>query len=162
MAALNHTIVHSSDPQRSAAFLTRILGLPPAVPFARFLVVQLANDASLDFMADEPPISKQHYAFHVSDAEFNAAFERIRLAGDYWADPGLTQPGTINRWNDGRGVYFKDPKIPCGLLLSKHRQGRHDFPEVTSPVAGISHDPLRETRLASPRPGFLRHTIHPS
>jgi len=36
---LNHTIVSCRDQQRSAAFLTGILGLPPATRFAHFLVV---------------------------------------------------------------------------------------------------------------------------
>ena len=109
MASLNHTIVHCRDQRRSADFLTHILGLPPAVPFARFLVVELANGVSLDFMASEPPVATQHYAFQVDEAEFDSAFARIRAAGDYWADPGLDQPGEINHWNGGRGVYFADP-----------------------------------------------------
>jgi catechol 2,3-dioxygenase-like lactoylglutathione lyase family enzyme len=108
-ARFNHTIVHATDPRRSAEFLAHIFDLPSPAPFGRFLAVQLANGVSLDFAADEPPISRQHYAFHVDEAEFDAMFERIRAAGQFWADPGLTAPGEINRWNGGRGVYFKDP-----------------------------------------------------
>jgi hypothetical protein len=36
---LNHTIVSCHDQQRSAAFLTGILGLPAATRFGHFLVV---------------------------------------------------------------------------------------------------------------------------
>ena len=51
-----------------------------------------------------------HYAFLVSDAEFDAAFARIRARGiRYYADPRRTKPGEINHLHGGRGVYFDDP-----------------------------------------------------
>ncbi len=110
MAELNHTIVWCSDKQSSAAFLTGILGLPPAKPFYHYLVVELANGVSLDFYQKEGPVSTQHYAFLVSDAEFDAAFERIKEQGmTYWADPARTKPGEINHHFGGRGIYFADP-----------------------------------------------------
>lgn len=110
MAELNHTIVWCSDKQRSAEFLTDILGLPPARSFFHFLVVDLKNGVSLDYYQKEGPVSTQHYAFLVSDEEFDAGFERIKNLGlTYWADPARTQPGQINRHFDGRGVYFADP-----------------------------------------------------
>ncbi len=107
---LNHTIVWCSDKERSAAFLTDILGLAPARPFLHFLVVDLANRVSLDFFQKEGTVSRQHYAFLVGEAEFDAAFERIRARElAYWADPARTQPGEINRHDGGRGLYFEDP-----------------------------------------------------
>ena len=110
MAELNHTIVWCSDKQKSADFLTDILGLPPARAFFHFLVVDLKNGVSLDYYQKEGTVSPQHYAFLVSDAEFDAGFERIRAQGlDYWADPARTQPGEINHHFGGRGVYFPDP-----------------------------------------------------
>lgn len=48
-ARLNHTIVWCRDQQRSAAFLTEILGLLPATRFGPFLVVAIHNDVSLDY-----------------------------------------------------------------------------------------------------------------
>jgi len=107
---LNHTIVSCRDQQRSAAFLTGILGLPPATRFSHFLVVQADNGVSLDFAETSRPITSQHYAFLVGDEEFSAAFDRIRGQGlTYWADPGRTQPGSINHRDGGRGLYFEDP-----------------------------------------------------
>jgi hypothetical protein len=47
---LNHTIVWCRDKKSSSAFLARILGCSPAAPFYHFMVVQLANNVSLDFM----------------------------------------------------------------------------------------------------------------
>jgi catechol 2,3-dioxygenase-like lactoylglutathione lyase family enzyme len=106
---LNHSIVWSKNKQVSAKFLTDILDLPEAKPFGPFLVVQLANDVSLDFYEQEET-QLQHYAFLVSEAEFDAAFARIRERGlQYWADPGKQKPGEIYRMFGGRGLYFDDP-----------------------------------------------------
>jgi catechol 2,3-dioxygenase-like lactoylglutathione lyase family enzyme len=107
---LNHTIVSCRDQQRSAAFLTGILGLPAATRFGHFLVVEADNDVSLDFSETSEDVAPQHYAFLVGEPEFDAAFARIREQGlDYWADPRQTRRGEINRRDGGRGLYFQDP-----------------------------------------------------
>jgi catechol 2,3-dioxygenase-like lactoylglutathione lyase family enzyme len=109
-AELNHTIVWCRDKMRSAAFLTELLGLPPARPFHHFLVVDLDNQVSLDFYQKEGEVSRQHYAFLVGEGEFDAAFARIRERGlTYWADPARTKPGEVNTHDGGRGLYFEDP-----------------------------------------------------
>lgn len=110
MAQLNHTIVWCTDKRRSAEFLTNILGAQPARPFLHFQVVELENGVSLDYLEKSGPVSPQHYAFLVSDAEFDAAFDRIkRQAVAHWADPARSRPGEINTHFGGRGVYFADP-----------------------------------------------------
>jgi len=91
---LNHTIVSCRDQQRSASFLSGILGLPPATRFGHFLVVQADNDVSLDFAETTGPITPQHYAFLVSETEFDAA---------------RSQRQAINHRDGGRGLYFEDP-----------------------------------------------------
>jgi catechol 2,3-dioxygenase-like lactoylglutathione lyase family enzyme len=107
---LNHTIVHAHDSRASASFLAEILGLPAPTRFGPFQVVELANGVSLDFIDDEGEIACQHYAFLISEAEFDQIFGRIRERGHaYWADPGRTRPGSINHGDGGRGVYFVDP-----------------------------------------------------
>jgi catechol 2,3-dioxygenase-like lactoylglutathione lyase family enzyme len=107
---LNHTIVSCRDQQRSAAFLTEILGLPAATRFGHFLVVQADNGVSLDYSETTGDVVSQHYAFLVGESEFDAAFGRIRDQDlTYWADPGRSRPGTINRRDGGRGLYFEDP-----------------------------------------------------
>ena len=81
--SLNHTIVAASDRERSARFLTELLGLPAHKILGHFLV---------------------------SETEFDVIFARIRERGlGYWADPFHGEPGRINHWDDGRGVYFDDP-----------------------------------------------------
>src|ERR1051325_1499420 len=107
---LNHTIVHARDKQESAAFLAEILGLPNPESFGPFLVVKTSNGVSLDFMNHPGTFGMQHYAFLVSEAEFDAAFGRIKERGlDYWADPAKKRLGEINRNDGGRGVDFHDP-----------------------------------------------------
>jgi catechol 2,3-dioxygenase-like lactoylglutathione lyase family enzyme len=107
---LNHTIVWCHDKRRSAAFLTEMLGLPAATSFGPFLVVEADNGVSLDFHDTEGHISPQHYAFLISEDEFDAVFGRIEeRALDHWADPSHSRPGEINHNDGGRGVYFDDP-----------------------------------------------------
>jgi catechol 2,3-dioxygenase-like lactoylglutathione lyase family enzyme len=109
-AQLNHTIVYSSDPAASARFLAEVLGRPAPTRFGPFHVVELDNGVSLDFAAAEGSIQSQHYAFLIGEADFDAAFARIRDLGlDHWADPRKRRPGEINHNDGGRGVYFPDP-----------------------------------------------------
>jgi catechol 2,3-dioxygenase-like lactoylglutathione lyase family enzyme len=108
---LNHTIVAARDPQASAQFLARILGLTVDPPVSHFTPVTLANHVTLDYDHSADDIQPRHYAFAASDAEFDAAFARIRDAGiEFFADPGCQQPDQIyHRSDGGRGVYFRDP-----------------------------------------------------
>jgi catechol 2,3-dioxygenase-like lactoylglutathione lyase family enzyme len=118
---LNHTIVHSNDPQASADFLTSLFDLPPAKRFGPFHVVEVGNEVSLDFLSGEGmEIQMQHYAFLVSEPEFDRIFARImerRLT--YWADPGQKQEGEINHHFGGRGVYFQDPSGHLLEMITK-------------------------------------------
>jgi len=110
--ALNHTIVWCRDKEISAAYLTEVLGLPAAGSFGPFRVVELTNGVSMDFgehPEPEAPIASQHYAFLVSEPVFDEIFARISSRQEFWADPGLREPGSINHHDGGRGVYFKDP-----------------------------------------------------
>ncbi|MGE3650247.1 MAG: VOC family protein [Reyranellaceae bacterium] len=107
---LNHHIVWSRDQKREAAFLTDILGLPPATQFSHFDVVELGNGVSLDFHTDPDNVKRQHYAFLVSEAEFDGVFQRIKDRSlTYWADPARRKEGEINRHDSGRGMYFESP-----------------------------------------------------
>ena len=107
---LNHTIVHAKDKRESAVFLAEILGLPEPEPFGPFLIVKTANGVSLDFMNNSERFGMQHYAFLISEPEFDATFDRIRKRDlEYWADPAKKKIGEINHNDGGRGVYFHDP-----------------------------------------------------
>ena len=75
---LNHTIVHARDKRASAEFMADILGLGEPVPFGPFLGVVTANDVTLDFLETDEEFIVEHYAFLVSDAEFDEIFGRIQ------------------------------------------------------------------------------------
>lgn len=108
---LNHTIVHSTDKKASADFLANLLGLEVQPQFGPFLPVMTGNEVTLDFAdAGDEPVNPQHYAFIVSEAEFDEIFGRIRGAGiTYYADPHKERVGEINHRDGGRGVYWADP-----------------------------------------------------
>jgi catechol 2,3-dioxygenase-like lactoylglutathione lyase family enzyme len=107
---LNHTIVWCRDQHRSAQFMSEVFGLPKADRFGPFLVVEMANGVSLDYHDVDGDIVSQHYAFLVTEDEFDAIFGRVQERGlQYWADPMQSRPGEINHNDGGRGVYFPDP-----------------------------------------------------
>ena len=107
---LNHTIVHARDRRASAEFFADVFALPRPTPFGPFLDVEAANEVTLAFLETDEDIQVQHYAFLVSEAEFDQIFERVKARGlDYWADPAHRRAGEINRNDGGRGVYFNDP-----------------------------------------------------
>jgi catechol 2,3-dioxygenase-like lactoylglutathione lyase family enzyme len=106
---LNHTIVACRDNTAAAASLTELLGLPAPTRFGPFQVVQVANGVSLDFMTTDE-IHPQHYAFLLTEAEFDEVFGRIKASDmPYWADPAHRQASEINTRDGGRGVYFDSP-----------------------------------------------------
>ncbi|MEU5580021.1 VOC family protein [Streptomyces huasconensis] len=108
---LNHTIVAATDKKASAQFLADILGLEVGPPLGPFIPVEIPNGVTLDFAdAGDGPITSQHYAFLVSEDEFDAIFGRIKERGlTYWADPYHHRAGEINTHDGGRGVYWDDP-----------------------------------------------------
>lgn len=115
-AQLNHTIVWSNDRHRA--------GLPAPRQFYHFQVVEFANGVSLDFMDHAEPIATQHYAFLVSDTEFDAGFERVKARDlTYWSDPGHKQAGEINHHFGGRGFYFENPDGHLLELITKPYDG---------------------------------------
>jgi catechol 2,3-dioxygenase-like lactoylglutathione lyase family enzyme len=105
---LNHTIVAAQDKGASAQFLADILGLDAPTPFGPFLCVETANGVSLDYADRAGPFESNHYAFLISEDEFDAVFARVTERQlTFWADPMHTREGVIN--DHGRGFYFEDP-----------------------------------------------------
>jgi catechol 2,3-dioxygenase-like lactoylglutathione lyase family enzyme len=110
MPELNHTIVPARDPKAAAEFLAGILGLTVDPPLSHFTPVTLPNRVTLDYdQADS--FEPHHYAFLVSEEEFDSAFARIQDAGVmYFADPACSKPGEIyTSGGTRRGAYFRDP-----------------------------------------------------
>ncbi|MEU9677990.1 MULTISPECIES: VOC family protein [Streptomyces] len=108
---LNHTIVHCKDNRESAEFFADLLDLTVGEEWGPFIPVVLANSVTLDFATiPAASITPQHYAFLISEAEFDSAFAKIQARGiEFYADPRKKHPGEINHNDGGRGVYFPDP-----------------------------------------------------
>jgi catechol 2,3-dioxygenase-like lactoylglutathione lyase family enzyme len=107
---LNHTIVAAKDKHESASFLADVLGVAPPKPFGHFLVVEVDNGVSLDFAESDGDIVAQHYAFLVSEDDFDQIFGRIQERGlTYWPNPWRDNAMEINHNDGGRGCYFCDP-----------------------------------------------------
>ena len=78
--------------------------------FGPFLVAEAANGVSLDYHETDGAVASQHYAFLVTEDEFDEIFGRITGRGlEYWADPAMSRAGVVNHNDGGRGVYFSDP-----------------------------------------------------
>ncbi|MGH8653420.1 MAG: VOC family protein [Gammaproteobacteria bacterium] len=107
---LNHTVVPARDKVASAKFFARILGLAFDESAVGYFAPVRVNDAlTLDFSGSDR-IAIHHYAFKVSDDEFDAIFKRIEEEGiPYGSGPSSREDMKINHRGGGRGVYFDDP-----------------------------------------------------
>ena len=106
---LNHTIVPSRDKEAAARFFARIFGLSYDGLHSHFAPVRINENLTLDF-DDASEFDHHHYAFMVSEKDFDAIFERIREEGiSYGSGPRSSKNMEINHRRDGRGLYFSDP-----------------------------------------------------
>jgi catechol 2,3-dioxygenase-like lactoylglutathione lyase family enzyme len=103
---LDHTIVPARDKEASARFFARIFGLSYDGPMSHFAPVKVNDSLTLDFDGFE----SHHYAFKISEAEFDAIFDRVKGEGIvYGSGPRSRTDMAINRRRGGRGFYFEDP-----------------------------------------------------
>ena len=106
---LDHTIVPAKDKAFSAKFFAEIFGLTVKPGQGYFAQVQVNDSLTLDF--DEvPEPQSHHYAFHISDAEFDSILGRVKAKGlPYGSGPFNHSDGQIYNRRGGRGFYFEDP-----------------------------------------------------
>jgi catechol 2,3-dioxygenase-like lactoylglutathione lyase family enzyme len=106
---LDHTIVPARDKLASAKFFAEIFGLKVKPGERYFAQVQVNDSLTFDF-ADETEPQSHHYAFHISDAEFEAIYQRVKAKGlPYGSGPYNHTDGKIYTRRSGRGFYFEDP-----------------------------------------------------
>ena len=106
---LNHTFVWARDKDAAARLFAEIFGLRFEGLRGRFAPVRVNDTLTLDFRDAKGAIASQHYAFHVSDAEFDAILQRVKKAGlAFGSGPWSLEDGKLNDWNGGRGFYYKD------------------------------------------------------
>ena len=104
---LNHLIVPARDKVEAAKFFARIFGLQFGGAEGHFAPVRVNETLTLLF-DNHTSFDVHHYAFHVTDEEFEAIFQRVKTAGlTYGSAPWSLEDGQLNDWG-GRGVYFKD------------------------------------------------------
>ncbi|RZQ64355.1 VOC family protein [Amycolatopsis suaedae] len=106
----NHTIVAARDKKESSTFFTEMFGLAPAEDSPIFSTVRLDGGVMLQFAEPGIEFPPQHYAFLVTEEDFDAIYGRITERGlEHWADPRGEVSGRYNTNHGGRGVYFCDP-----------------------------------------------------
>ena len=116
---LNHTIVPTHDKVASAKWFADIFGLTYEKTQGHFAPVQVNDTLTLDF-DNSGSFESHHYAFHVSDEEFGAIWERIKAAGiPFGSGPYSPDDGQLNNRLGGQGVYFKDPNDHMLELLTR-------------------------------------------
>ncbi|MGH3447857.1 MAG: VOC family protein [Nocardioidaceae bacterium] len=140
MPVLNHHIVSAADKEATALFFAEVLSLDQPMSLGPFAVLKVSDDTTLDFMDTDSEVVAQHYAFLVSEVEFDEISTRIgehRLP--YWSDPHHHDAGNINHWDDGRGLYFADPnghslEIITRPYGSAGTEAQHPHPLLVPPV----------------------------
>lgn len=117
---LNHLLVPAKDKVASAEYFAGIMGLERG-PVGHFAPVKINESLVLDFAdvndvdlwsPEQGHYARQHYAFEVSDDEFDAIFGRIQEKGlRYGSGPGARlydMEVNRSRAGDGRAVYFDE------------------------------------------------------
>jgi len=105
---LNHTIVPARDKAAAAKFFADLFGLKRGTT-GYFAPVRI--NKSLTFLFDDDSkFASHHYAFHVSNRQFDAILRRVKKAKIVFGSaPWSLDDGKLNDWNGGRGVYFRNP-----------------------------------------------------
>jgi catechol 2,3-dioxygenase-like lactoylglutathione lyase family enzyme len=108
---LNHTVVSLKTTQRGRASSPTSSDWRSVHHWDRSFPVVLSNDVTLDFYTVPGHTEAlAHYAFLVSEAEFDRCLDRLRRADvEFYSGPRLDRAGEINHQDGGRGLYFLDP-----------------------------------------------------
>ena len=116
---LNHTIVPARDKVASAQFFADIFGLAYEGPAGHFAPVQVDAALTLDFDG-ATSFESHHYAFKVSDEEFDATLARLtERQVVYGSGPRSAKDGKLNSRRGGRGLYFEDPNGHLYEILTR-------------------------------------------
>lgn len=105
---LNHTIVPAHDKEVSAKFFAGIFGLSYDGAVSHFAPVKVNDQLTMDF-DNSSEFKSHHYAFKVTDTEFDSIFSRLQASGNaYGSEPRTPADGKLNERYGGRGVYWLD------------------------------------------------------
>jgi catechol 2,3-dioxygenase-like lactoylglutathione lyase family enzyme len=105
---LNHTIVPARDKAAAAKFFAHIFGLKRGR--SHYFAPVKINKALTLLFDDDDKFESHHYAFHVSNREFDTILRRVKAAKvAFGSAPWSLDDGKLDDWGGGRGVYFRDP-----------------------------------------------------
>ena len=114
MASLDHLILKVNNLVESIAFYTEVLGFAHEGMDGPFTILRVGPDCQLQLI-EAPTPGLEHYAFALTQAEFDAVFARLRAkgigyGGSFDAVGTNTGPGEET---GARGaaptIYFNDP-----------------------------------------------------
>jgi catechol 2,3-dioxygenase-like lactoylglutathione lyase family enzyme len=127
---LDHTIVPARDRAASAAYFAELFGLACGETVGPFTPVQVNESLTFDF-DERRPFEIHHYAFHVSEAEFDAIFGRVKARGlAFGSDPHDPENRQVREFNGGRIVYFRE--LNDHLLEIRTRTSTEDMAAWTA------------------------------
>ncbi|MDR7335689.1 VOC family protein [Roseateles asaccharophilus] len=111
---LDHLLVPARDGRAAAERLAAILGVPWAAQAAvgPFSAVYVSGDLTLDFdeVAPGDAVPALHFAFRVSEPEFDALLARLKALGiAYRSLPHGPDDHQVNTSVGGRLVYWREP-----------------------------------------------------
>ena len=105
---LDHTIVPAKNKEESASFFARVFGLAYDGDWGHFAPVRVNESLGLDFQTQER-FESHHYAFYVSEQEFDDIFARVEAEGiPYGSGPYSVDDMKTGTRDGGRFVYFRD------------------------------------------------------
>jgi len=105
---MDHQVIPARDKDESASFLARVMGLQREEGGGHFAPVRLDDGSILDFET-RPDVPRLHFAFRVTEAEFDEILARLQAESVPHGSLGSTYDGQVNTDRPGRGVYFPDP-----------------------------------------------------
>ncbi|HEY9107020.1 MAG TPA: VOC family protein [Roseateles sp.] len=113
-AVLDHLLIPARDRRAAAERLAAVLGVPWSAQAAvgPFSAVYVSDDLTVDFdeVAPGTAVPLQHYAFRVSDEEFDALLARLKEFGiAYRSTPIGPDDFQVNNYGGGRIVYWREP-----------------------------------------------------
>ena len=107
---LDHTIVPAADKEAASELFARLFGLAYDGVEGEFAPVRINATLTLDFY-NQDDFGWHHYAFHVTEDEFDQILGRIQDEGiPYGPGPQRTDTMEIGSpFQGGRTVYFRSP-----------------------------------------------------
>ncbi|MFG6430169.1 VOC family protein [Roseateles sp. LYH14W] len=123
-AVLDHLLIPARDRRAAAQRLAAILDVPWSAQAAvgPFSAVYVSDDLTVDFdeVAPGAEVPRQHYAFRVGEADFDALLDRLKALGIAWrSTPGGPDDGQVNTYGGGRIVYWREPDGHAWEALTK-------------------------------------------